>query len=60
MIDTSFDISGKIDADTAEASRLKLVMDIAQESHPFGKDPQEILAMVSKLRQGFEEALEKT
>lgn len=52
-------ISEILTEEANEDSKLRLVMDIAQETRPFGKDPQEILAMVSKLRQGFEEAIAK-
>jgi predicted nucleotidyltransferase len=46
--------------ETNEDSKLRLALDIARETHQIGQDPQEILAMVSKLRQGFEEVFMKT
>jgi hypothetical protein len=34
---------------------MRLALDIAQETRQIGRDPQEILRLVAKLRQGFEE-----
>ncbi|MCX6569838.1 MAG: nucleotidyl transferase AbiEii/AbiGii toxin family protein [Candidatus Aminicenantes bacterium] len=45
--------------ETNEDSKLRLALDLARETHQIGQDPQEILAMVSKLRQGFEEEFMK-
>jgi len=48
-------ISEILAEETNEASKMRLALDIAQETRQIGRDPQEILMLVAKLRQGFEE-----
>jgi predicted nucleotidyltransferase len=50
-------ISEILAEETNETSKMRLALDIAQETHQIGRDPQEILMLVAKLRQGFEEIL---
>ena len=48
-------ISEILAEETNEASKMRLALDIAQETRQIGQEPQEILRLVAKLRQGFEE-----
>ena len=48
-------ISEILAEETNETSKMRLALDIAQETRQIGQEPQEILRLVAKLRQGFEE-----
>ena len=48
-------ISEILAEETNETSKMRLALDIAQETRQIGREPQEILRLVAKLRQGFEE-----
>jgi len=50
-------ISEILAEETNEASKMRLALDIAQETRQIGRDPREILMLIAKLRRGFEEIL---